>query len=70
MEIRVSRPDIALFVPPLVWVTARDFTPDAVITVLSSEAFNPDGMIDCREKLRALRTGPDGGSGRKAAEAP
>lgn len=38
---RLDRPDLALYLPPRVWVECRDFSADAVLLVLCSKAYDP-----------------------------
>lgn len=55
VEHRLERPDLALHVPPLVWVRLHDPTPDAVVVVAASTGYDPDDAIRDRDELRRLR---------------
>lgn len=44
-ELVLDTPDLALYVPPLVWSTQHRFTPDAVLLVLSSEEYRATDYI-------------------------
>ena len=44
-EIILDRPDVALYLPPLVWSTQYRYSPDGVLVVLASTAYDPDGYI-------------------------
>ena len=57
-EERLDRPTQGLYVPPLVWIELRDFTPDAVCLVLTSEHFDQADYVRDRvefERLAATR---------------
>jgi len=57
-EERLDHPTQGLYVPPLVWIELRDFTPDAVCLVLTSEHFDQADYVRDRvefERLAATR---------------
>jgi len=57
-EERLDHPTQGLYVPPLVWIELRDFTPDAVCLVLTSEHFDEaDYIRDRIEFQRLVATG-------------
>jgi acetyltransferase-like isoleucine patch superfamily enzyme len=52
-EHRLTSPDTGIYVPPLVWSVQYRFTPDAVLLVLASEAYDPEDYIrDYEEFLK------------------
>jgi dTDP-4-dehydrorhamnose 3,5-epimerase-like enzyme len=52
-EIRLDRPELALYVPPKIWATQKEFSRDGVLLVLASEGYDPDEYIkDYDEFLR------------------
>ncbi len=56
-EVVLSKPYEGLLVPPLIWTAASDFTPGAVLTVLSSGPFDPSEFIKSKDDLSRLRLG-------------
>lgn len=50
-------PHRALYVPPLVWATQREFSADALLVVLASEVYRPDDYIRDYDEFVALRRG-------------
>jgi dTDP-4-dehydrorhamnose 3,5-epimerase-like enzyme len=57
VEHRLDDPGTALHVPPWVWVECRDFTEDAVLVVLCSHPYDPEGHIT---DLAEFEAGPPG----------
>lgn len=56
-EIRLDRPDIALYMPALIWGTQYRYSPDAVLLVLASHPYdNSDYIRDYDEFLELSRT--------------
>jgi hypothetical protein len=53
-EERLDRPTQGLYVPPLVWIELRDFTPDAICLVLTSEHFDEADYIRDRVEFQRL----------------
>lgn len=52
----LSRPDVALHIPPLVWGVQHQYSSDAVLLVLASHAYDPaDYIRDYDEFLRIVR---------------
>lgn len=41
----INRPHTGLYLPPMVWKEMYDFSPDSVLLVLSSEAYDPGEYI-------------------------
>jgi acetyltransferase-like isoleucine patch superfamily enzyme len=55
-EIRLDSPKIGVHVPPWVWGVQSGFSPDAVLLVLASEAYDPDDYVrDYEEFLRLVK---------------
>lgn len=55
-EIRLDRPDFALYMPALTWGTQYRYTPDAVLLVLASDPYdNNDYIRDYDEFLKLSR---------------
>ena len=40
-EISLNRPELALYIPPKIWATQKQFSTDAVLMVLASEVYDP-----------------------------
>jgi dTDP-4-dehydrorhamnose 3,5-epimerase-like enzyme len=56
-NILLNRPELALYLPPGIWATQKDFTRDAVLMVLASEVYNPEEYIrNYQEFVAAKRT--------------
>ncbi|HEX8184580.1 MAG TPA: WxcM-like domain-containing protein, partial [Blastocatellia bacterium] len=54
-EMLLDSPDLGIYIPPHIWATQRDYSPDAVLLVLSSAAYDPDEYIrDYDEFLRIV----------------
>lgn len=59
-EVLLDRPSVGLYVPPHVWATQQNYSPDAVLLVLSSAAYDPGEYIrDYEEFLRIVRNDDD-----------
>jgi UDP-2-acetamido-3-amino-2,3-dideoxy-glucuronate N-acetyltransferase len=55
-QIKLDRPDVGLFIPPLVWGTQYNYSSDAILLVLASEEYNADDYIrDYQEFLDSIR---------------
>ncbi|MEK6285845.1 MAG: FdtA/QdtA family cupin domain-containing protein [Acidobacteriota bacterium] len=55
-EVWLDRPELALYVPPRIWATEKQFSRDAVLMVLASDVYDPDEYIeDYDEFLRAVK---------------
>ncbi len=55
-EVLLDRPELALYLPPKIWATQQQFSTDAVLMVLASEAYDPGEYIrDYDEFLRVTR---------------
>ena len=60
-QFELERPDVALYLPPMVWGIQYGYSADAVLLVFASEPYDPDDYIrDYEEFLRhrGQGTGP------------
>ena len=54
-EYLLDRPNIGVYLPPLVWAAQYQYTPDAVLLVLASDVYKPEDYIrDYDEFLREV----------------
>jgi UDP-2-acetamido-3-amino-2,3-dideoxy-glucuronate N-acetyltransferase len=54
-ELLLDRPELGLYVPPMIWMTQYKYSQDAVLLVLASDAYDPDDYIrDYDQFLRAV----------------
>lgn len=44
-EVRLSRPSLGVYMPPMTWAVQYKYTSDAVLLVLASHAYDPDDYI-------------------------
>ena len=44
-EVRLDRPELALYVPPMIWASQERFSSGAVLMVLASEVYDPDEYV-------------------------
>jgi UDP-2-acetamido-3-amino-2,3-dideoxy-glucuronate N-acetyltransferase len=52
-EVWLDRPELALYMPPKIWATQKQFSRDAALLVLASELYDPEEYIrDYDEFLR------------------
>lgn len=59
-EVLLNRPEMGLFVPPMVWATQYKYSADAVLMVLASEVYNEDDYIrDLDQYLAEIPTVQD-----------
>jgi UDP-2-acetamido-3-amino-2,3-dideoxy-glucuronate N-acetyltransferase len=55
-EIRLDRPNLGVYVPPLVWAVQYKYTSDALLLVLASAPYDPaDYIRDYEEFLSIVR---------------
>ena len=55
-EVTLDRPDVGVYMPPLVWGTQYRYTPDAVLLVFASHLYDPDDYIRTYDEfLAAIR---------------
>jgi dTDP-4-dehydrorhamnose 3,5-epimerase-like enzyme len=45
LEVRLDRPSLGLYIPPMIWATQYKYTPDAVLVVLASDVYDPGDYI-------------------------
>jgi len=57
-EVGLDRPQIALYVPPMVWTSQYRYSGDAVLLVLASDVYDADDYI--RDYDEFLRTAGEG----------
>jgi UDP-2-acetamido-3-amino-2,3-dideoxy-glucuronate N-acetyltransferase len=56
-EFVLDRPNLAVHVMPITWITQYGYTPDAVLLVLASDVYDPNDYIrDYDEFLRTVRS--------------
>jgi UDP-2-acetamido-3-amino-2,3-dideoxy-glucuronate N-acetyltransferase len=53
-EVLLDRPDVALHLPPMVWGTQYRYSPDGVLLVLASDAYDPDDYIRDYDEFQRL----------------
>jgi UDP-2-acetamido-3-amino-2,3-dideoxy-glucuronate N-acetyltransferase len=44
-EVTLDRPDVGVYVPPMVWGTQHSYSSDAVLLVFASDYYDPDDYI-------------------------
>ena len=55
-EVWLDRPELALYIPPRIWATEKQFSCDGVLLVLASDVYDPGEYIkDYDEFLRAVK---------------
>ena len=54
LEVPLDRPNLGLYLPPMVWATQYKYTPDAVLLVLASDPYDPDDYIRDYEEYLSL----------------
>jgi acetyltransferase-like isoleucine patch superfamily enzyme len=50
-EVVLDRPDLGLYVPPLVWAAQFHYSADAVLLVLASDGYDPDDYVRSYEEF-------------------
>ena len=58
-EIVLDAPELALYVPPMVWAIEYKYTPDAALFVLASDVYKPDDYIRDYDQFLAERRAID-----------
>ena len=53
-EVRLGGPQVGIHLPPMVWAVQYRFSPDAILLVLASDAYDPDDYIRDYEEYRRL----------------
>ena len=56
-EVVLDRPDLGLYVPPMVWAAQFHYSPDAVLLVLASDVYDADDYIRSYDEFRSLVLG-------------
>lgn len=44
-ELMLNKPNVGLYLPPMIWGTQHEYTKDAVLLVFASEHYDPDDYI-------------------------
>ena len=57
-EFRLDRPDLGLYVPPMVWGSQYNYSPDAVLLVFASHEYDADDYIRDYDQFLALASKP------------
>lgn len=53
-EVALDSPSLALHIPPMIWAVQHNHSPDAVLLVLASNAYDPDDYIRDYDQFRQL----------------
>jgi UDP-2-acetamido-3-amino-2,3-dideoxy-glucuronate N-acetyltransferase len=53
-EVVLDRPDVGLYLPPMIWAVQYKYTPDALLLVLASDPYDPADYIRDYEEFLAL----------------
>ena len=53
-EITLERPDLGVYLPPMIWGSQHSYSPDAMLLVFASEHYDPDEYIRNYEEFCAL----------------
>lgn len=61
-EFTLTRNDVGVYLPPLVWGVQYKYSPDAVLLVLASDPYDPDDYIREYPAFLAARAGLAGGA--------
>jgi len=56
-QVLLDRPQFALYLPPKIWATQEQFSPDGVLVVLASEVYDPDEYIQDYDEFLRLSHG-------------
>jgi acetyltransferase-like isoleucine patch superfamily enzyme/dTDP-4-dehydrorhamnose 3,5-epimerase-like enzyme len=54
-EVVLDRRDLGLYVPPMIWTTQYQYSPDAVLLVLASDVYDPEDYIRVYEEFLQAR---------------
>lgn len=58
-EIRLDSPNLAVYMPPMIWGVQYKYSPDAVLLVFASDPYDPDDYVrDYDEFLALVAKGP------------
>ncbi len=53
-EVRLDRPDLGVYVPPMIWGTQHNHSSDATLLVFASEYYDPDDYVRSYEEFCSL----------------
>lgn len=56
VEITLDRPEVGLYMPPMIWGTQYRYSPDAVLLVFASHSYDPDDYIRSYDQFRSAVT--------------
>jgi UDP-2-acetamido-3-amino-2,3-dideoxy-glucuronate N-acetyltransferase len=62
-EVLLDSPELALYLPPMIWGVQYNYSPDAHLLVLASEGYDPDDYLRDYDEFLAERERRSGGSG-------
>ena len=52
-SVLLDNPSAGLYIPPNIWATQQDYSTDAVLLVLSSDAYDPEEYINDYQEFRS-----------------
>jgi len=53
-EVTLDRPDLGVYLPPMIWGTQHSYSSDAMLLVFASEYYDPAEYIRSYDEFRAL----------------
>jgi len=53
-DIRLSRPNVGIYIPPMIWTVQYNYSPDAVMLVLASDFYQPEDYIRDYEEFMQM----------------
>ncbi|MCB5175203.1 FdtA/QdtA family cupin domain-containing protein [Microvirga sp. SM9] len=53
VEITLDRPEVGLYMPPMIWGTQYRYSPDAMLLVFASHSYDPDDYIRSYDQFRS-----------------
>lgn len=59
-EVTLNRPDLGIYIPPMVWGIQYKYSHDAVLLVLASEEYDPEGYIRDYDEFLRLTSSTNG----------
>jgi UDP-2-acetamido-3-amino-2,3-dideoxy-glucuronate N-acetyltransferase len=57
-ELRLNSPEIGVYIPPMIWGIQYKYSSDAVLLVLASDVYQPDGYIREYSQFKELKSQP------------
>lgn len=60
-EVRLDRPELALYVSPMIWASQKQFSSGAVLMVLASEVYDPDEYVRDYDEFVEMAAAQRGG---------